>query len=73
VKELTEEGDKAIPTMQERAAIQNLTPEERAAIKKLVLEHPELTFCIIEEILEWLPNGDEILIKGLERWRKKDE
>jgi len=50
-----------------------ITSEERGAIKKLALEHFELMYCIIEEILERLSNGDEILINALERWRGKNE
>uniref|UniRef100_A0A6M3M641 Uncharacterized protein n=1 Tax=viral metagenome TaxID=1070528 RepID=A0A6M3M641_9ZZZZ len=56
-----------------KIAIIPLTLEERGAIKKLALEHLELMYCIVEEILEQLPSGDKILINGLERWRKKDE
>ena len=45
-----------------------LSAEEKEKIKQLMREQRELMYCVIEEILEELPDGDGVLRRAVERW-----
>ncbi len=46
-----------------------LTEQERGGIKKLACEQPELMYCIIEEILNTIPDADELLRRAFTKWQ----